>query len=202
MSGRRPNAGAVTLTVMHAADAPLVAQLHATSWRRAYRGILGDDFLDGDLLADRTQVWQEKLASGNSERGREGDRAHDAACGWIARLGDVPVGFTYLVPHADAQWGSLVDNLHVLPEYQGYGIGRQLLHQVGAWCAQHAAAAGVFLWVFTGNRPARGFYQRVGGIEVEAVDQLASDGRVLPELRVAWASSQALLDATRAAPQL
>jgi GNAT superfamily N-acetyltransferase len=171
-------------------DLSVIAQLHATSWRKAYRGILGDDYLDGDLVAERTRVWRAKL------------EAPEAGLGWMAAHDGQAIGFVYLCPRIDARWGSLVDNLHVLPGHQGLGVGRQLLHQVGAWCAEHAASAGVYLWVFTDNTPARGFYARVGGQEVEAVEKEASDGRWLPELRVAWNSPAHLLDATRAATQL
>ncbi|MBY0488816.1 MAG: GNAT family N-acetyltransferase [Gemmatimonadaceae bacterium] len=175
----------VSLHALALDDLPTIASLHATSWRRAYRGILGDDYLDGDLVAERTAVWREKLADG-------------VGLGWIVRVDGAPAGFVFVRPHADAQWGTLVDNLHVLPTYQGHGLGKRLLHEVATWCMQYAPDAGVYLWVFTDNTPARGFYARVGGAEVEAVEQLASDGRVLPELRVAWASPQALMDGAAA----
>jgi len=34
-------------------DAEVVAALHAASWRDAYRGILTDAYLDGDILGER-----------------------------------------------------------------------------------------------------------------------------------------------------
>lgn len=175
----------IALQPITLADLTTIATLHAASWRRAYRGILGDDYLDGDLVAERTEVWREKLSG------------TDAGLGWIVRVDNEPVGFVFVKPNADAKWGTLVDNLHVLVDKQGLGLGKRLLNQVGSWCAANAPGSGVYLWVFTDNTPARGFYKRVGGAEVEAVDQLASDGRVLPELRVAWNSPQALLDATQ-----
>ncbi len=173
--------GAVSVHAITAADLATVATLHATSWRRAYRGILGDDYLDGDLVAERTAVWREKLTDG-------------VGLGWMVRVDDTPAGFVFVRPREDARWGTLVDNLHVLADYQGHGLGRRLLHEVATWCAQHAPDDGVYLWVFTDNTPARGFYARVGGAEVEAVEQLASDGRVLPELRVSWRTPLALMD--------
>ncbi len=175
----------IALQPITLADLPTIAVLHATSWRRAYRGILGDDYLDGDLVAERTGVWREKLSGS------------DAGLGWIVRVDDEAVGFVFVRPNADPTWGTLVDNLHVLVDKQGLGLGKRLLKQVGKWCASNTPNSGIHLWVFTDNTAARGFYKRVGGAEVEAVDQLASDGRVLPELRVAWASPQALLDATQ-----
>src|SRR5262245_61985606 len=44
-----------------AADAEQIAQLHAASWQRTYRGILRDEYLDNDALADRRAVWAERL---------------------------------------------------------------------------------------------------------------------------------------------
>lgn len=161
-----------------------IARLHATSWRKAYRGILTDTYLDDDLEAERRTVWTVKLA------------APDAGPGWLARVNNEAVGFVYVRPREDPRWGTLVDNLHVLAGHQGLGIGRRLLHTVGTWASAHAPNAAVHLWVFAENHPAREFYRRMGGAEVEFVDRAASDGRDLPEYRVAWTSPAALMAAT------
>jgi GNAT superfamily N-acetyltransferase len=167
-----------------ARDVDIIAALHATSWRRAYRGILSDAYLDADLEAERRSVWTAKLSDLSD------------AVGWLALIGDAPAGFVFVRPNEDPTWGTLVDNLHVLAAHQGRGIGRQLLNVVGSWGHTHAAAAPVHLWVFAENRSARGFYARMGGREVEYVDREASDGRALPEYRVAWESPMALHRAT------
>jgi len=39
-----------------------VAALHTDSWRRHYRGLYSNDYLDGDLAADRLQIWTDRLA--------------------------------------------------------------------------------------------------------------------------------------------
>jgi GNAT superfamily N-acetyltransferase len=170
----------LTISPVTPADAEIIAALHTASWQRAYRGILTDAYLDTDLRGEREAVWRSKL--------REEDGP-----GWLAVLHNEPVGFVYVRAKADAVYGTLVDNLHVLPAYQGSGIGRQLLHTVGEWTQAHHAHAAVHLWVFAANTPARGFYARMGGREVELVDKLASDGRLLPEYRVAWDRPAALL---------
>jgi hypothetical protein len=43
-------------------DLEAIANLHARSWRIAYRGILSDAYLDGDLVAERRAVWQERFS--------------------------------------------------------------------------------------------------------------------------------------------
>ncbi|MBI5268002.1 MAG: GNAT family N-acetyltransferase, partial [candidate division Zixibacteria bacterium] len=45
------------------ADAPAIAELHAASWRTAYRGVLSDTYLDGNIIDERTAVWHSRLTS-------------------------------------------------------------------------------------------------------------------------------------------
>ena len=175
---------ALQIESFDSAAVPTIARLHATSWRKAYRGILTDTYLDDDLEAERRTVWTVKLA------------APDAGPGWLARVNNEAVGFVYVRPREDPRWGTLVDNLHVLAGHQGLGIGRLLLHTVGTWTSAHAPNAAIHLWVFAENYPAREFYRLMGGAEVEFVDRAASDGRDLPEYRVAWTSPAALMAAT------
>jgi len=37
-------------------DAQAIAELHAESWRYAYRGALSDEYLSGDIIADRLKL--------------------------------------------------------------------------------------------------------------------------------------------------
>lgn len=183
-SSSTPQAPVVDCRAITVDDADVVAAMHATSWRRAYRGILTDDFLGASLDEERRTLWREKLAAVN------------AGSGWMALVDGQPAGFIFVRPGADDRWGTLVDNLHVLAPHQGLGIGRRLLHTAGTWATAHAPAAGMHLWVFADNTAARGFYSRMGGSEVELVDRAASDGRMLPEYRVAWNSPSDLARAT------
>ena len=50
------------------ADAEAVANLHADSWRRHYRGAYSDAFLDGDVVADRLAVWTDRLREPDPRR--------------------------------------------------------------------------------------------------------------------------------------
>lgn len=91
----------VLLRAADAGDAEGVALLHADSWRRHYRGVYSDAFLDGDVASDRLAVWSARLAApAGSET-------------VVAEQGGQLVGFVHVVFGADPRWGSLIDNLHV-----------------------------------------------------------------------------------------
>src|SRR5271157_3421686 len=47
-------------------DARAIAALHADSWRRHYRGVYSDAFLDGDVSVDRLAVWTDRLGRRDS----------------------------------------------------------------------------------------------------------------------------------------
>lgn len=60
MSAWAPRVG-LSFRLAAATDAAAIADLHAQSWRRHYRGAYSDAFLDGDVAADRLAAWTERL---------------------------------------------------------------------------------------------------------------------------------------------
>jgi hypothetical protein len=56
----QPNS--ISFRIARASDHLRVAELHATSWRSAYRDLLSDAYLDGDILAERGRLWEQRLA--------------------------------------------------------------------------------------------------------------------------------------------
>lgn len=57
-----PSARNVKFRTAQARDARSIADLHALSWRTHYRGALSDEFLSGDIVANRLELWNERLA--------------------------------------------------------------------------------------------------------------------------------------------
>ncbi|MGM9482187.1 GNAT family N-acetyltransferase [Roseateles sp. NT4] len=173
----------VSLRPMRADDADAVAALHATSWRSAYRGMLSDQYLDHEVDADRRSVWRERLQGPDAA----------AAFGIVAEDAENQmIGFAYVMPAHDPEWGTLVDNLHVHPDAKGGGIGRRLLQAVARELGP-AHAQPLFLWVLDANEPAKRFYARMGA---EFTDQGMSTpfgGTSLPKWRCVWRDPQALL---------
>jgi ribosomal protein S18 acetylase RimI-like enzyme len=167
------------LRTAEAADADRVAALHAASWRSAYRGLLADAYLDGDIDGERRAVWRVRLATAGDET--------VLACG-----GGTVLGFCCFRVDADPRWGTLVDNLHADPAHRGLGIGRRLLSDVARRAGAAAPGRPVHLFCLAGNGAARGFYERLGGEVVERCEHDEPDGRRHPVLRYAWASPAAL----------
>lgn len=136
-------------------DAEPVALLHADSWRRNYRGAFADSFLDGDVVADRREVWTERLA------------AADGSATVLAEDDGQLAGFVHVMFDHDPTWGSLVDNLHVRHGQRRTGIGTQLLARAAQAVAEQAAGDSMYLWVLQQNTAAQHFYLASGASCVE-----------------------------------
>jgi ribosomal protein S18 acetylase RimI-like enzyme len=174
--------GEITIRPIVAADAATVADLHTTSWRSAYRGMLRDAYLDGDIATERRQAWAARL-----------ETPVDANYGFIAESEAGPVGFVFMLGRDDATWGTLVDNLHVLPDLKGRGIGRRLLEAAAHETRRRYPGERVFLFVFEKNLPARRFYASIGGREVERGIVEPPGGGSQVHWRVAWDDADQLL---------
>jgi GNAT superfamily N-acetyltransferase len=172
-------------------DAERVAGLHATSWRRHYRGAYADSYLDGDVEAERRAVWSARLAA---PAGTETV---------LAESGGRLVGFVHVVFDEDTSWGSLVDNLHVVSDQQRTGIGTRLLTHAARAVGERAAGNAMYLWVLEQNTAARQFYLASGAIRVEAATVSPPGGdptRLIGsprKLRMAWPDSSRMVDPSR-----
>ena len=163
-----------------AADAPVIASLHAASWRIAYRGLLLDKYLDTDLAGDRARYWSEKMAH---LKGKE--------FVLVAEIDNDVVGFIAIMDVLDAGYKALVDNLHVVPHLKGYGIGGKLMRAA----AKKLLADGrnnFYLWVLEGNHPAEKFYTAISG---RPADRKQSDfgGKEVWATRYVWDDFNELL---------
>lgn len=165
------------------ADAFAIAALHTHSWQAAYRGILHDDFLDGPLLEDRRALWRERLAGGTPADQlvlideRDGE-FHGFACAFL---------------NSDPQWGTLLDNLHVIPKVNGQGLGRRLMFEVATWSIKQGCQR-LHLWAYEQNFAARRFYERLGGLITGRDAELAPDGAEVNAVRYCWSDLSGLID--------
>ena len=163
-------------------DADAIAQLHAQSWQQHYRGILSDTYLNEQANDDRREVWQERFRNPEETQHIIVATEDEKLCG---------LACTYL--HRDAQWGALLDNLHVLPPWQGQGAGKKLICASAEWALKQDPETGFYLWVFEANTPARKFYERMGAMNQEKTMVNNPDGSTAPVLRYVWPDPSLLI---------
>lgn len=163
-------------------DIHAIANLHATSWRHAYRGTLSDEYLSGDIMADRVATWTQRLSS--------------PAAGQFVTVAEENgqlVGFACAFAGRDPEWGTLLDNLHVSLPNQRRGIGAKLLRQVARWRMTEAPNQGLYLWVTQSNVAAQHFYASLGAKHVGSDAWNPPDGGIVPSFRYAWRCIRDLL---------
>ncbi|MDH3649187.1 MAG: GNAT family N-acetyltransferase [Saprospiraceae bacterium] len=163
-------------------DAVAIAHLHAESWRTNYRGMLSDTYLDAPVWEDRKAFWLNRMAT-----------KHTGRYLVLAEDDKVLCGFSCVIADEDPTWGALLDNLHVLPDYQGQGIGKQFMVASANWLYSQDPDNTMYLWVFERNLPAIGFYESMGGRCVETVSKEQMDGSRAVICRYIWADLNRLL---------
>jgi GNAT superfamily N-acetyltransferase len=166
----------MTIRAAGSGDAPAIAVLHANSWRSAYRGILRDEFLDGALDGNRRALWVSRLSDKTPNNqiilvDEEAGQIRGFACAFI---------------DADPEWGTLLDNLHVVPELKGQGLGRRLIAAIAAKVLQKASRPVLHLWAYEQNHGARRFYERLGGVATACEEEPALDGTRVNAVRYFW----------------
>jgi ribosomal protein S18 acetylase RimI-like enzyme len=185
------------------ADATAIARLHAQSWRSAYRGILSDEYLETRADQERLMVWQARFRADDFNQGftaPEGTLLHTPCCRTaepklfvvLAEEGSRLIGFSSVFVESDATYGSLLDNLHVVPELTRQGIGRRLLSESVRELAKHSAR-GLFLWVIDRNHRAQNFYAKAGAQFVGSAEHDMPDGGRVIALRCYWPDPQRLI---------
>jgi GNAT superfamily N-acetyltransferase len=137
-------------------DAAGVARLHADSWRRHYRGAFSDSFLDGDVGGYLLAEWTWRLS-----------RPDPQARTIVAELGGEVVGLAHTQLGESADWGALLDNLHVSHGLKRFGIGTRLLALTAQAVLDSAPGSGLYLWALEQNTAAQAFYTARGGTGVE-----------------------------------
>jgi len=84
----------------------------------------------------------------------------------IAKLNDNIVGLLFFIPNSKrkiSHTGEFGVNVH--PNFQGLGIGEQLIKELVTWAKQNEQIEKVMLQVFATNDKAVGLYKKLGFIE-------------------------------------
>jgi GNAT superfamily N-acetyltransferase len=91
---------------------------------------------------------------------------------WVVETGDALVAMLVL----EDDW---LDQLYVLPEWTGRGVGSELVE-----LAKAQRPSGLQLWAFQSNVRALRFYERHGFVAVETTDGDNEEGA--PDVRYVW----------------
>ncbi len=151
-------------------DAEAIAQIHVSSWREAYAGILPEDYLAGLSIEKHTAFWKRELAGGESitlVSEREG-----SITGWVSGGGS---------RDDDGAAASEVFAIYVSPEHWGEGSGRELMD---AMSAHFPSGLPITLWVLERNLRGIGFYQRLGFAADGSSKIIRIAGAELAEIRL------------------
>ena len=163
-------------------DAPAIAELHAASWRHAYRGALSDDYLAGDVFSERLAVWTQRLNVPDPNQYVV-----------IAEVRRNVLGFACAYCREHREWGSLLDNIHVDRSICRSGIGAQLMLKIGLWCTASAPKVPLYLWVLKSNVAAQAFYKKLGADDVGSDVWTPPGGGSLPRRRFSWSDPSVLI---------
>lgn len=163
-------------------DAERLGALHVQCWTETYSGLVDPQILAGLSVGDRTAGWRRQIDA-------------LAATGRILVLENGPdlIGFGTIGaqrhgPLARQGYDGEIHALYLRRDWQGLGLGRRLFE---AQCASLAARGfrAATLWVLSGNRRARGFYERMDGRPLDLSLPVPSLGGS-PEIAYGWRDHQ------------
>jgi ribosomal protein S18 acetylase RimI-like enzyme len=145
--------GVVHLRRATEADARAIAEVHVSTWRHAYRGLMPQALLDGLDVDAREQFWRRELTLEAPDRRP-----------WLADAQGEVAGFVSAgASHDDdAQpWTGEVYAVYVSADCWDRGVGRNLLAHAERDLRTHGYSEAT-LWVLAANERARGFYEAAG----------------------------------------
>ncbi|MCF7361947.1 N-acetyltransferase [Vibrio diazotrophicus] len=163
-------------------DYEKIAALHVRSWKTHYQGLLKQDYLDNEALPDRLVIWQTRLTNPPFNQ-------HIL----LLEEKDQLVGFICAFGNHDFERGSIIESLHIDPEYQGCGLGKKLIREMAKWIDHYFPDNGVYLEVLEQNRQAIDFYDHIGGEHQLQKLWKAPCGTEVPEFVYAWKTPKLML---------
>jgi ribosomal protein S18 acetylase RimI-like enzyme len=156
------------------ADAPAIARVHVATWRSTYHDLLPEDFLESLTESGYEDRWRRFIAerSGRIYVAQNGTKdVVGFASGGRERAGETGyAGELYAI--------------YLLESSQRRGFGRELVRAVVGGLRE-MGLEDMIIWVLRDNRPARDFYERLGGAYVRA-QPITIGSATLEEVSYGW----------------
>ena len=134
--------------------------IHSESWKESHRSFCTKEFVQRHSQSAQTEYLRREM-----EEGKE----------VYLLLTPEPVGIVSV-------WGSLIENLYILPRAQNRGYGSRLLRFAMAMCEGTPE-----LWILENNEGARRLYHRYGFRETGRVNALSE---TLREIEMKWSPGE------------
>ncbi|MFZ6648346.1 GNAT family N-acetyltransferase [Undibacterium sp. TJN25] len=165
------------------ADAAAIAEVRINSWRATYRGIIPASYLNDMKLEDSTAHWTKVLQAGSSK-----------ICVFVAENDEGIVAFAsgMILPETKLGLDAELTAVYLEPDMQRARLGRRLVLEVAQAC-RTAGATGLLAWVISENKPARKFYEHLGG-ELLIEQGFTWDGMDLKEVAYGWKDISRLIN--------
>lgn len=153
-------------------DAKGIAKVHVDSWRTTYLNIVPDEFLNSLNYESFEQRWINNIPNG-------GVYVAETESGEI-------VGFSSGGKERSGNYEGFdgeIYAIYILKEYQGQGIGRELVKPIAVEMKELGNNS--MLVLVLKDNPSRHFYEALGARYIEEVE-VEIGGRQLPELVLGW----------------
>jgi len=133
-------------------DAVSMSLIHANSWKKAYQGLLPDEYLNGIEDTQWVDMITNRLKDGTMKA-------------WVATIEDKMIGCVCVGNSKYQGYEGQLEliSIYVLPEYCHLGAGSLLLNEVFEYALNNNYLE-VGLWVLDGNHHAIRFYEKNGFI--------------------------------------
>ena len=135
---------------------PIAGCIHSEAWKESHRDFCAPEFVEKHTPSAQTEYLRREMAAGKQE---------------YMLVEEKPMGIVSV-------WGSLIENLYVLPGEQNKGHGTRLLRYAMEHCADVPT-----LWILDSNVGARRLYER-HGFRLTGVEKQLSETLLELEMRL------------------
>ena len=158
-------------------DAPAIAGVQVASWRSTYRSLLPDDFLASLSESAYADRWRRFIDDKSNLIFVIEDESQ-------AGVGVVGFSSAGRERAGETGYSGELYSIYILDSFQRRGYGSRLVRSVVAGWRQ-MGLDDMIIWVLRDNRPARDFYERLGGVYVRA-QPITMGSVTLEEVSYGW----------------